>query len=177
MTAFRRFMDAVLARWPWWALFSSALMLAIAHAFQTFGGLDPCILCLKQREVYWVAGTIALVGIAAGYTPFKAWAPRLVDGLLAIAFLVGMGIAVWHAGAEWKFWPGPAACALNRHGVSAADMAAVLSGAKTHAPSCEEAAWRLFGISMAGYNVLISLKLAILSLLAAKRGPQDRGIS
>jgi disulfide bond formation protein DsbB len=170
MTAFRRFMDAVLARWPWWALFASALMLAIAHAFETFGGLNPCILCLKQREVYWVAGTIAIVGIAAGYTPLKTWAPRLVCGLLAIAFLVGMGIAIWHAGAEWKFWPGPAACALNRHGVSAADMASILSGApQHHGPSCEEAAWRMFGISMAGYNVVASLVLAVLSGLAAKR--------
>jgi disulfide bond formation protein DsbB len=177
MTAFRRFMDAVLARWPWWALFASALMLAIAHAFETFGGLSPCILCLKQREVYWVAGTMAVIGIAAGFTPLRAWAPRVVCGLLAVAFLVGMGIAIYHAGAEWKFWPGPAACAANRHGVTAADMAAVLSGAKSHAPSCEEAAWRLFGISMAGYNVLISLKLAILSGLAAKGSPQERGIS
>jgi disulfide bond formation protein DsbB len=170
MTAFRRLMDFVLARWPWWALLASALMLAIAHAFETFGGLNPCILCLKQREVYWVAGAIALVGVAAGFTPLKAWAPRLVCGLLAITFLVGMGIAVWHAGAEWKFWPGPAACALNRHGVSAADMAALLSGGAQHrGPSCEEAAWRMFGVSMAGYNALISLGLAVVSGLAVRR--------
>ena len=169
MTAFRRLMDSVLAHGPWWALFASALMLAIAHAFETFGGLAPCILCLKQREVYWAAGAIAIAGVVVGYTPWRALGPRLVCAALAVTFLVGMGIAIWHAGAEWKFWPGPAACALNRVKVTAADLAAALSGVKSHGPSCEEAAWRLFGISMAGYNVLISLKLAILSGLAAKR--------
>jgi disulfide bond formation protein DsbB len=171
MTAFGRFMDSVLARWPWWALFASALMLAAAHAFETFGGLSPCILCLRQRDVYWTAGSIAIVGIAAGYTPLRAWAPRAICVILGLTFLVGMGIAIWHAGAEWKFWPGPAACALNRVRITAADMAAALAGTKGHAPSCEEAAWRMFGISMAGYNVLISLKLAILSLMAARRRP------
>lgn len=169
MTIFRRFLDSVLARWPWWALFASALMLAIAHAFETFGGLAPCILCLKQREVYWVAGSIAIAGIAVGFTPWRTWGLRLVCAALAITSLVGMGIAIWHAGAEWRWWPGPAACALNRAKITAADLAAALSGLKSHGPSCEEAAWRLFGISMAGYNVLISLKLAILSCLATRR--------
>jgi disulfide bond formation protein DsbB len=169
MTAFGRFVDSIEKRWPWWALFASALMLTIAHAFETFGGLSPCILCLKQREVYWVAGAIAIVGIVSGYTPFRAWAPRAVCAILAVVFLVGMGIAVWHAGAEWKFWPGPAACALNRTRVTAADLAAALAGTHGKAPSCEEAAWRMFGISMAGYNVLISLKLAIWSALSATR--------
>lgn len=169
MTAFRRFMESVLARWPWWALFASALMLAIAHAFETFGGLAPCILCLKQREVYWVAGGIAIAGILVAYTPLRVWGGRLVCAALVVTFLVGMGIAIWHAGAEWKFWPGPAACALNRVRITAADLAAALAGTKSHGPSCEEAAWRMFGISMAGYNVLISLKLAILSGLALKR--------
>jgi disulfide bond formation protein DsbB len=113
---------------------------------------------------------MATAGIIAQFSPGRAWAVRFICGLLAVAFLVGMGIAIWHAGAEWKFWPGPAACALNRQAVSAADLAAVLSGAvQHHAPSCEEAAWRMFGISMAGYNAVISLGLAVLSGLAAMR--------
>ena len=54
---------AVLDRWAFWALGSSALMLAIAHAFETFGGYAPCTLCLRAREVYWVAGSLALIAI------------------------------------------------------------------------------------------------------------------
>ena len=84
----------------------------------------------------------------------------LAGGLLAATFLVGLGIAVWHAGAEWKFWPGPKACASAGGGASAAGLAALMHGAKIAAPHCDEAAWRFLGLSMAGWNALISLKLA-----------------
>jgi disulfide bond formation protein DsbB len=153
--------------WLWTALLGSALMLAIAHAFETFGGLAPCILCLQQRTVYWVAIGIAAAGLVLNALPTKTRFDRLVFATLTITFLVGMGIAIRHAGAEWKFWPGPAACAANRVTVTAADLSAALNGARLKMPSCEEAAWRLFGISMAGYNVLISLKLAFWSAVAA----------
>ena len=53
-----------LARWPLVAALVSAAMLAIAHAFERFGGLAPCTLCLRQREVYWVALAVGLVGFA-----------------------------------------------------------------------------------------------------------------
>ena len=52
-------LNPILERWRFFALLASATMLAAAHAFQTFGGLAPCELCLKQRAVYWVAGAIA----------------------------------------------------------------------------------------------------------------------
>ena len=103
-------------------------MLAIAHAFETFGGLAPCILCLQQRTVYWAAMAIAAAGVAARYTPVKMRADRLFLAALAIVFLVGMGIAIRQAGAEWKWWPGPAACAANRVSVSLDGGAAVLTG-------------------------------------------------
>jgi disulfide bond formation protein DsbB len=161
--------DFFLRRWLWWALFSSALMLAIAHAFETFGGLAPCILCLQQRDVYWTAMGVAAVGLALGFTPAKDRFERLFCLGLGVVFLVGLGIAIRHAGAEWGWWPGPAACAANRTSVSAADMADLLSGAKQRMPSCEEAAWRdpVIHLSMAGWNVLISLKLALWSFVAA----------
>ncbi len=159
---------AVLRQWLVWALGTSAAMLAIAHAFETFGKLAPCILCLDQREVYWVAMTVAAVGIAARFTPLKRRLEPLFCWALAAIFLFGLGVAVRHAGAEWDFWDGPAACAAATNArVTAADMAELLSGAKLKMPSCEEAAWRMFGISMAGYNAIISLKLVIYSVLAA----------
>ena len=161
--------DFTLRRWLWVALLSSALMLAIAHAFETFGGLAPCILCLQQRDVYWTAIGVAAVGIALGFTPLGTRFERVFAAGLGLIFLVGMGIAIRHAGAEWDWWPGPAACAANRTGVTAADMAELLSGAKMKMPSCEEAAWRdpVIHLSMAGWNVLVSLKLAVWSWIAA----------
>ena len=157
----------LLDRWLLAALLVSVLMLAIAHAFETFGGLAPCILCLQQRTVYWVAIGLAAVGLFLHWLPAKTRFDRAFSAILAAVFLVGMGIAIRHAGAEWKWWPGPAACAANRVTVTVADLNAALNGGRLKMPSCEEAAWRFLGISMAGWNALISLKLAFWSAVAA----------
>ena len=171
--AFRRLVAFVIAQWPWIALASCAFMLGVAHYFQTFQGLMPCILCLKQREAYWIAGGIAIAGIAAGYTPWRGWAVRLLCLALAAAFFYGMGYAIYHMGAEYKWWKGPAACAIGGKG-SAADIAAMLNGVKQKVVSCEEPVWwfpsKSFGLTMAGWNVIISLKLAVWSLIAAVKG-------
>jgi disulfide bond formation protein DsbB len=164
-----RIVDPFLERWRLTAFLASALMLAIAHAFETFGHLAPCTLCLKQREVYWVAGAVALVAmVVIRLAPQKPWR-TLSDLILGIIFLIGCGVAVYHAGAEWKFWPGPTTCASAGGRPSAAAMEALLRGASVKAPACDKAAWVFLGISMAGWNALISAKLAILSLIAARR--------
>jgi disulfide bond formation protein DsbB len=158
-------------RWPWLALLTSILMLAMAHFyFQDHLHLAPCLLCLKQREAYWAAIPVAAAAIAAGFTPWRGILVRLLCVVLAGIFLYGMGIAVWHMGAEYKWWPGPKACALS--GPATLDqMAALMRGDKIKAPSCEEPVWwfpnRSFGLTMAGWNVLISLKLAVWSIMAA----------
>jgi disulfide bond formation protein DsbB len=142
-------LNAILDRWRLAALIASAVMLAIAHGFQTFGGYAPCTLCLRQREVYWVAATLSF-------------------GLMI--FLVGAGIAIYHAGAEWKFWPGPSACSsAGAGGVSAADLKNLLNGAKIRPPACDQAPWVFAGLSMAGWNAVASLGLATLSVAAALR--------
>jgi disulfide bond formation protein DsbB len=165
-TLLRPFLD----RWRLCAVLIAATMLAIAHAFETFGGLAPCILCLKQREVYW-----AIAGIALGFMVLV----RLPGGprwrettcwVLAAGFLVGAGIAAYHAGAEWKFWPGPAACAAHPGHVTAKDLQALLNNAKPYrGPSCETPAWVFLGLSMAGWNAVAQLVFAGLSSMAAVR--------
>lgn len=160
---------AVLDRWAFWALGSSALMLAIAHAFETFGGYAPCTLCLRQREVYW---TILGLGLAFMVIVRMPGGPRWREAtcwVLGLAFLAGCAVAVYHAGAEWKFWPGPQACASGDTTVTAADMAAFLGGEKVRAPACDQAPWVFAGLSMAGWNALMSLVFAGVSLLAALR--------
>ena len=161
-------LNLFLDRWLLWALFSSALMLAIAHAFETFGGYAPCTLCLRQREVYWLAGSVAVVGLVVEQlSPLKRWV-WLFQAALALIFAVGMAVAVYHSGAEWKFWPGPTTCASTGAAVSLDSLTAIANGtAKIKPPACDEAAWRFLGISMAGWNALISLELAVLSALAA----------
>ena len=160
----------VLKLWPLAGACASAAMLAIAHASEHFGGLQPCTLCFYQRDVYWWALALGMGGFALSYVRPK-WVGRGADYLLAVVFLVGAGIAAYHAGAEWKWWPGPTTCSGGGH---VADLTAFINGAKYAAPRCDEAQWRMLGLSMAGWNVLCSLGLTALSLAAALRpGPVD----
>ncbi len=159
---------SLLNHWTLIAACASAAMLAIAHAFQKFGGLLPCHLCFYQRDVYWAAITVAVAGFALNYMRLR-WAGRTANILLALIFLIGAGIAGYHAGVEWKWWPGPASCTGGGRGIDARELAAFLKGAKVSVPQCDQAPWRMVGVSMAGYNALISLGLAALSLWAAKR--------
>ena len=164
-----KLLDHILGRWRMAAILVSAAMLATAHAFERFGGLDPCLLCLRQREVYWTAlglgaAFMNLVRMPGGprWRSATCWA-------LGLVFLVGAGVAIYHAGAEWKFWPGPDACGAANTEISVGAMEAFLKGAAVKAPRCDEAAWVFAGLSMAGWNALISLGLAALSALAAVR--------
>ena len=162
----RPFLD----RWRFCALIASAVMLAIAHAFQTFEGLAPCTLCLRQREVYWVAGSLAAAFMVVVRLPGGPRLRAATCWVLALAFLTGAGIAAYHAGAEWKFWPGPTTCSSSgATSVDASQLSALLKGAKIRGPSCDKAAWVFLGLSMAGWNALVSLALASLSTLAAIR--------
>jgi disulfide bond formation protein DsbB len=155
-----------LARWRLWALASSLLLLAIAHGFETIGGLAPCALCLRAREVYWVAAWIALASMfLVRMRGGERWRWH-TNAVLALIFAVGTALAVYHSGVEWKWWPGPTACASAGGAVNAGQMADLLQGAKIAPPACDKPAWVFLGLSMAGWNGLISLALTILSLLA-----------
>lgn len=161
----RPFLD----RWRLCAVLIAAAMLATAHAFETFGGYAPCTLCLRQREVYWLILSLGLVSMIGVRMPGGPRWREATCWVLGAAFLVGCAVAVYHAGAEWKFWPGPQACAAGDATVSAADMAAFLDGAKITPPACDEAPWVFAGLSMAGWNAVMSLVFAGLSALAALR--------
>lgn len=127
------------------------IALGSAYGFQYLGGLQPCALCLYQRWPWWAA--IAL-GAAALF--LRGRAMGLVLGLLASAVVLGgAGIAAFHVGVEQHWWPGLASCG----GVSDAPM--TLEALKRQIMSapvvrCDEIPWSLFGISMAGYNALLS---------------------
>lgn len=155
--------------WPLAAAAVSAAMLATAHTFQHFG-FEPCALCLRQREVYWVALAVGLGGFVLARGPYR----RPAALALGVLFLTGLAVAVFHAGAEWKFWPGPATCGASVSAVSAQAMADLLGGAKMHAPACDEASWRMLGLSMAGWNALVSAGLAALSFRFAYHGEGRR---
>src|SRR5690606_2417679 len=143
---------------------ASAAVLAAAFAFQYLGGLDPCELCVWQRYPY--GGTFAVAAIALIAPPGRAQAALL--GLAAALFLAGAGIAAFHVGVEQHWWAGTAACG-GAAPAGAGGLGALLASRARPAPRRDEGAWSLFGLSMAGYNFLISLALAAFSVWAARR--------
>lgn len=141
-----------------------------AYFFQFVVGLAPCPLCLDQRIAYYVSIPLAAaVAVAAGRgAPSRLIAAGL--GIIALVMLFNTGLALFHAGVEWKWWPGPQECSGSTDSMAAGgDLLDDLSKGRFALVRCDEAAWRdPFGLlSLAGYNVLISLALAITAVRGA----------
>ncbi|MBS0333577.1 MAG: disulfide bond formation protein B [Proteobacteria bacterium] len=160
----RPFLD----RWRLVALLASGAMLAAAHAFETFGHMAPCELCLKQRTVYWVAMGVAAACMVIVRLPGGPRWRAATCWLLALVFLAGAGIAGYHAGVEWKLWPGPESC-TGAGRVSIDAIKDLLAGGSVKMPMCDRPAWIFLGLSMAGWNAVASLVLVGLSVAAAMR--------
>lgn len=156
--------------WPLAAAGAALALLLGAHLFEWFGGMDPCPLCILQRNVLWATVAIAIPSaLLWGRDPSGAGA-RLACVLLAGAFLTGAAIAAFHAGVEWKWWKGPP-CAVVETLPSPEDIfKRMQEGGPTKQP-CDAAAWRdpVTRLSMAGWNALISAGLAAASVWAALR--------
>lgn len=134
----------------------SLLILFTALGFEHLGGYVPCPLCLQQRYAYYAAIGLLLIGFL-----LERSFPRV---FLVLFVLVGLGyfantfLGLYHAGVEWHFWDGPQTCATEQSlPIRAQDLLEDLSTARV--VRCDEAAWRLFGLSFAGWNALLSLVL------------------
>jgi disulfide bond formation protein DsbB len=158
------------ARWPFIALLSSAVMLAIAHGFERIGGYMPCALCYTQRQIYWIAGALALFAVAVNWRGARPWMMSALCVAIGGVFLTGTGIAGYHSLVEWGVLPAPDTCTATANFNISSDPLGQLER-PFHPPSCGEAAWRdpVTTLSMAGWNTIISMILAALSLLSAMR--------
>ncbi len=139
---------------------SLALLLG-AFAFQYIGGLAPCTLCLWQR---WPHAAAVMIGLAAFALP-----GRTLPLIGALAALATAAIGGFHAGVEQGWWEGLASCSGGSiAGISVDDL---LNPAANVAPPvrCDQIAWSLAGLSMAAWNMVISLGLAAVWLLAARK--------
>ena len=141
----------------------AAATLAGAWFFQLVLDIRPCPLCLEQRYAYYLALPL---GVLTAFAAFRH-APR---HLLMAAFVILLGVALanaylggYHAGVEWKFWPGPTDCSGPIVDLgSAGNLLQRLETEKVI--RCDEVQWRFLGLSLAGYNVLISLLMAAVAL-------------
>ena len=144
-----------------------------AYFFQYVMGLPPCPLCLEQRIAYYVSIPLAIiVAVGGGLGGAAAKGPRLLLaaglGIIALAMLGNAGLGTFHAGVEWKWWPGPQECSGTAADLGSARALAERLKSIT-VVRCDEAAWRFLGLSLAGYNALISAVLAAITLWAVVR--------
>lgn len=148
----------------------SVLLLLGALGFQYIGHLLPCELCLWQR---WPHVGAAVVGFGGPLLIRVGLLERSVaKGVAALAVLliaVSGAIGVYHAGVQWHWWPGPQSCTGPAYRYTGAPL-------DLNAPVvlCDIASWRLFGISMAGYNALISFAAAATGAILLARSERKR---
>jgi len=140
--------------------------LAIAFASQAWGGLEPCILCIYQRYAYGVAFVFGLLGLALGGNPKVR---RVLVVLGGLSFLGVAAIAGFHVGVEQHWWRGTAECHGPVIDPNASLEALRKQMLETKFVPCDEIPWSLFGISLAGYNFLATLALALGCIWAARQ--------
>ncbi len=162
-------MGSLVDFWPRQApallLLASAGALIFVFVAQYAFGLEPCVLCLYQRWPY--AAAILLMGAAVAARPLMR--SRLLL-LAALVFAVGGGIGVFHVGVEQRWWTGTEACQGGGPAESVEELRRQLLGRKP--VRCDDVAFSFLGLSMAGWNVVLSGALAALSVAAARgRGP------
>jgi disulfide bond formation protein DsbB len=160
------YLDALRAR----PIATAALAVAIGGAvtilgawfFQYVLGYMPCPLCLEQRYAFYFGVPLAVLVVLGE----SVGASRKVLLLALFAIAAGMiwntGLSVYHAGVEWKFWPGPRDCSGPLDSLGAGNLLRDLQS--IHIARCDDAAWRFLGLSLAGYDALISLTLAAIAL-------------
>lgn len=149
---------------PWLVAGLGLAALCVAWLAQYGFGLAPCHLCLWQRGAHWATIALALAAVFAGRN--RRWRGILL-ALAGIAALIGAGIALFHVGVEQQWWEGSGACVGGGiAGLSGADLEAAIMNAPV--TRCDEVAFEMFGISMAGYNGLFGLGVALFAFWGAK---------
>src|SRR5438552_6044753 len=167
-------MTAATRAFPAFVLAASVVALGGALLSQYAGGLAPCELCLLQRWPWGVAIVISLIATMVGGRPALPW----IVLVLAAVFAGGSAIAFYHVGVERHWFAGPSACT---GAATAADTVEALKARILgQMPArCDEPAWSLWGISLAGWNLLASLVMTGCCLAAFSQSPgrmRRRGI-
>ncbi|MBL8547509.1 MAG: disulfide bond formation protein B [Hyphomonadaceae bacterium] len=156
--------------WPLLMLLASGAMLGTAVLyFQNTMGLQPCPLCLQQR--YWHWGVIGVSALALAVTRLR---PKWTNWAIVIIGLVLLGSAAmgaYHVAVEQKWVV--AQCDVGG-AINAADLSLDNLGDNLRPPRCDEIAWSWLGVSMAGYNAIVSLLLALASFYVALAGKREQ---
>lgn len=147
---------------------AAASLLAGAWYFQLVLGLLPCKLCLEQRWPHYIAVGLGVAALAAGLAGHAARL-RPALGLMALIFAISALMGAYHAGVEWGWFAGPTDCGGAAPAAAGSMQDFMKQLQTTRVVSCTEAAWRFAGLSLAGWNAVMSLGLAGFAVLAVLR--------
>ena len=138
-------------------LTASAIVLGAALTSQYWGGLVPCELCVLQRWPWAVAITISIVALFVAHDPSLRW----IALVLGLVFLVGIGFAFYHLGVEQHWFAGPSACTSSTAAPTTLEemRQRILSAQVVR---CDAVQWSFYGVSLAGWNLLASLAMAVI---------------
>lgn len=148
-----------------YVLFGGLAAILIALAFEHLGGYAPCPLCLMQRYAYYLGIPLAFLGLVL-LSADQRMGAGIVFLIAGLGFMANAVLGGYHAGAEWGFWPGPAVCNTVAQPLAIGGNLAE-AASNTRVPSCTEPEFRMFGLSFAGWNVVISLALGFLAFSVA----------
>ena len=132
-----------------------------ALALEHIWGYIPCKLCLEQREPWYASILVMIIAIASLLARWPAFVSRSLLFIAGFLMLYSLYLGIFHAGVEWAWWEGPGDCGAVEGGIASDTGSFLQQLEQTVAPSCNEAALRIFGISLAGWNAVASFVLAL----------------
>jgi disulfide bond formation protein DsbB len=138
-----------------------------AWFFQYGLGLKPCPLCLEQRYAYYFAIPLAVMVALGDHNGAKRKILMIALAAIALGMLWNAYLGVYHSGIEWRWWAGPQECSGSLDDLGGGGGGLLNKLQSISVVRCDEAAWRFLGLSLAGYNALISLALAAVAAWGA----------
>lgn len=153
----------------------TAILLAIAMAatvgsalgFQHIGGYIPCKLCYEQRIPYYIGAPLMLIAFGSAWLRLSGIVTRGLLLIGALLMLYGLYLGVYHSGVEWAWWPGPTDCGVVVDGPSGGTGGVLDAIDTVIPPSCDKAALRILGLSLAGWQAIAALVLGAIAFKGA----------
>ena len=138
-----------------------------ALAFKYIGGYIPCKLCYEQRMPYYVGVPLMIVAALAATLKAPAWVSRALLAVGGLLMVYGLYLGVYHSGVEWGWWPGPTDCTTVGVSVDTGGNGVLDALDKFVPPSCDKAALRILGLSLAGWQAIAALILGAVAFRGA----------
>ena len=148
-------------------LIMTAGVLVLALGLEHIGGYLPCELCLKERYAYY-AGIVLAVAASGAISAGRPGIAAALLGLAGLGMFANAGLGLYHAGIEWHWWAGPSTCTPSGPGLAATGSDLLQSLQNENVVRCDQPALKIFGLSLAAWNIPIDLALTVVAVRAIR---------